>query len=322
MTRFVVRRVLASIPVLLLATMIVFTLVSLRGDPLQRYRHNPKVSQQTLQNLEHKYHLDKSKPEQYMLWLGDFAEGKWGRSFSSDQPVQTIVRSAAINTFELVFVSVLFSISLALLIGVVSAVRQYSLFDHGATGLSYFGYSMPDFVFGLVLQLVAIVWLQEALGVHLVYVYGKYSVGQEGNLLNLTQHMVLPVLTLSLTGIAAWSRFQRDSMLDVINTDYVRTARAKGVPRRTVVTKHAMRNALIPFITVVAVDTGALLGGVVVVEEIFGWRGLGSVFLAALRNFDYPVLLAVTLLSTTFVIVLNLVADVLYGFLDPRIRVS
>ncbi len=177
---------------------------------------------------------------------------------------------------------------LALIIGVVSAVRQYSVFDHAATSFSYFGFSMPDFFFALLLQLFVIVVLHEQLGIDVLYVQGKYSVGEQGNIVNLIEHMVLPVTVLMLTSVAAWSRYQRDSMLEVLHTDYVRTAQAKGVPRRQVIRRHALRNALIPFVTVVAIDAGVLLGGVVVVERVFSWPGLGLLFFDALERVRLP----------------------------------
>jgi peptide/nickel transport system permease protein len=181
---------------------------------------------------------------------------------------------------------------------------------------------MPDFFFALLLQLFVVLVLQEQLDIHAVFVQGKYSVGQEGDIANLIGHMVLPVLVLMLTSVAAWSRYQRDSMLDVLHTDYVRTARAKGVPRRQVIRRHALRNALIPFVTVVAIDAGVLLGGVVVVERVFSWPGLGLLFFDALERSDYPVLLAWMAVATVFVVIFNLLADILYAVLDPRIRVS
>jgi peptide/nickel transport system permease protein len=319
---FIGRRLLVAVPVVVIATIVVFALVSARGDPLRELRHRPAVSEQTIRNLEHEYHLDESRPAQYVGWLGDFVQGDWGHSFSTDQPVDEMVWTAAWNTFLLVGTALVFSVSLALLIGVVSAVRQYSAFDHLATGFSYFGFSMPDFFFALMLQLLLVVVLKEQFDVQVFYVQGKYSVGQEGDLVNLAQHMVLPVLTLMLTSVAAWSRYQRDTMLEVLTTDYVRTARAKGVPRRQIIRRHAMRNALVPFVTVVAIDAGVLLGGVVVVERIFQWPGLGLLFFDALQKSDYPVLLAWMAVATIFVVLANLVADVAYGLLDPRIRVA
>ena len=319
---FVVRRLLTAVVVVLLATIVVFALVSARGDPLRELRLRPGVSQQTLRNLEHEYHLDESRPAQYVHWLGDFAQGDWGESFRSQRPVTDMVGKATWNTLLLVGTALVLSVMLALIIGVVSAVRQYSLFDHAATSFSYFGFSMPDFFFALLLQLFVIVVLHEQLGIDVLYVQGKYSVGEQGSIVNLIEHMVLPVTVLMLTSVAAWSRYQRDSMLEVLHTDYVRTAKAKGVPRRQVIRRHALRNALIPFVTVVAIDAGVLLGGVVVVEFVFSWPGLGLLFYDALKASDYPVILAWMAVATVFVVVFNLLADILYAALDPRIRVS
>lgn len=319
---FVVRRLVTALVVVVVATIVVFALVSARGDPLQDFRHRPGVSQVTLRNLEHQYHLDESRPQQYVDWLGDFVQGDWGTSFRTTRPVSDMVGEAAWNTFLLVGTAVLLSVVLAMLIGVVSAVRQYSVFDHAATSFSYFGFSMPDFFFALLLQLFVVAVLHEGLGIDVLYVQGKYSIGQEGNVVNLIEHMVLPVCVLMLTSVAAWSRYQRDSMLEVLRSDYVRTARAKGVPRAQVIRRHALRNALIPFVTVVAIDAGVLLGGVVVVERVFDWPGLGLLFFDALERSDYPVLLAWMAVATVFVVLANLVADILYALLDPRIRVS
>lgn len=322
MRGFVARRLLVAIPVVLLATLLVFLLVSATGDPLADLRIQPGVSPTTVAHLEEKYHLNDPVLARYGLWLGDFVQGDWGRSFATDQPVSHMIGDAAWNSFLLVGTAVTLSVLLALFLGVVSAVRERGVFDFSATAFSYFGFSMPDFFFALMLQLVFVVWLREQFDVQLFYVQGKYSVGEEGNVVNLLQHMVLPVATLMLTAVAAWSRYQRDSMLDVLRSDHIRTARAKGVPRGQIVRRHALRNSLIPFVTVVAIDTGVLLGGVVVVERIFQWPGLGLVFFEALERSDYPVLLAWTALAVAFVVVCNLAADVLYGVLDPRIRVA
>ncbi len=319
---FIGRRLLVALAVVLAATIVIFALVAARGDPLRAFRHRPGVSTETIANLEHEYHLDESKPAQYALWLGDFVQGDWGESFRTQRPVTEMVGEATWNSLILVGTALVFSVILAMLIGVVSAVRQYSTFDFAATSFSYFGFSMPDFFFALLLQLFVVVVLQEQLGIHVLYVQGKYTVGEEGNLVNLFEHMVLPVLVLMLTSVAAWSRYQRDSMLEVLQTDYVRTARAKGVPRGQIVRRHALRNALIPFVTVVAIDAGVLLGGVVVVERVFSWPGLGLLFFDALERSDYPVILAWMAVATVFVVLFNLLADVLYAVLDPRIRVG
>jgi peptide/nickel transport system permease protein len=319
---YIGRRLLVGIPVVILATLVVFVLVTAKGDPLRDYRHQVGVSSQTVRNLEHEYHLDESKPAQYVGWLTDFLQGKWGRSFATNQPVSGLIGDAVWNSLLLIVPAVLLSALIGLLVGVVSAVRRYSAFDHIATGFSYFGFSMPDFFFALLLQLLLVVVLQEQLGIHLFYTQGKYTIGKEGDIGNLIQHMVLPILTLMLTSVAAWSRYQRDSMISVLSSDYIRTARAKGVPRSQIIRRHALRNAMIPFVTVVAVDAGVLLGGVVVVEVIFQWPGMGLLFYHALQRSDYPVLLAWMAVAALFVVLANLVADVAYGFLDPRIRVG
>ncbi len=319
--RFIARRLAAAVVVVVAATLIVFLLVEAKGDPLAELRTRPSVSQQTLRNLEEQYHLDDPVLVRYGEWLLDVVQGDWGTSFATGRPVGGMIGEAAWNSFLLVGTAVSLAVVLALFIGVVSAARQRTAVDYAATGFSYFGFSMPDFFFALLLQLVLVVWLKEELDVQLFYVQGKYTVGEEGNLVNLLQHMALPVATLMLASVAAWSRYQRDSMLDALRADYVRTARAKGVPRAQIIRRHALRNSLIPFVTVVAIDTGVLLGGVVVVERIFAWPGLGLLFFQALDRFDYPVLLAWTALATAFVVLCNLAADIVYGVLDPRIRV-
>ncbi len=320
MIGFVARRVFVAVPVVLVATALAFALVSAQGDPLRDYRAQGNASPQTIRNLEHQYHLDESKPAQYVHWLGRFVSGDWGRSFVTDRSVRVMVSDATWNSFLLVGVAVVLSVGVALVVGVVGALRKGSWVDHASTGFAYFGYSMPDFWFALLLQLVLVVALREHLDLQWFYVQGKYSVGHEGETLNLARHMVLPVLTLMLTAVAAWSRYIRSGMIEVLSSDYVRTARAKGVRRGRIVRKHALRNASVPFVAAVAVDAGVLLGGVVVVERIFNWPGLGSLFLDALGSSDYPVLLAWMAVATVFVVVCNLLADVVVGMLDPRIR--
>ncbi len=194
---------------------------------MREFRSRGNASQQTIHNLEHEYHLDESKPAQYVHWLGRFVTGDWGRSFVTDRPVRSMVGDAAWNSFLLVSVAIVLSAMLALLVGVLSALRQGGWFDHTATSLSYFGYSMPDFWFALLLQLVLVVALRDHLGLHLFYVQGKYTIGREGDVGNLAQHMVLPVATLMITAVAAWSRFERAGMIEVLSSDYVRTARRR-----------------------------------------------------------------------------------------------
>ena len=308
---------MVAIPGRRAATLIVFLLVAAKGDPLALFGDARRSTRRRSATSSSSTTSTTPSPAATASGWAMPCTGDWGTSFSTGRPVTEMIGDAAWNSFLLVGTAVSLSVVLALVIGAVSAARHRSAVDYPATGFSYFGFSMPDFFFALLLQLVLVVWLREEFDVQLFYVQGKYSVGDEGNLVNLFQHMALPVLTLMLTSVAAWSRFHRDSMLDVLRSDYVRTARAKGVPRRQIIRRHALRNALIPFVTVVAIDTGILLGGVVVVERIFCWPGLGLLFFQALERSDYPVLLAWMAMGTVFVVPVNLAADIAYGVLDP-----
>jgi peptide/nickel transport system permease protein len=227
-------------------------------------------------------------------------------------------------SLQLMFFGIGFALVLAIAVGVYSAVKQYSIGDYVFTGVSYIGIAMPTFLFGLLaisllvtLPVTKFHWNQPIL-----YSVGLHSTGKSGFNLDYLRHIALPVLTLTVQSVAVWSRFQRASMLDVLNADYVRTARAKGVPRRKVIFGHAFRNALIPLVTVVALDSAFLVGGLVITEQIFAIGGMGRLFLEALGGGDAPVLLGWFLIVAIFVIVFNLIADIMYSVLDPRIRVS
>jgi peptide/nickel transport system permease protein len=222
------------------------------------------------------------------------------------------------------FFGIGFALVLAIGVGVYSAVKQYSVGDYVFTGISYIGIAMPTFLFGLLaialLVTLPVTWFH--LSEPIFYSVGLHSTGQSGFNLDYLRHIALPVLTLTVQSVAVWSRFQRASMLDVLNADYVRTARAKGVPKRRVIFGHAFRNALIPLVTVVALDSAFLVGGLVITEQIFSIGGMGRLFLDALSGGDAPVLLGWFLVVAIFVIVFNLIADLMYSVLDPRIRVS
>ena len=320
MIAYAARRLLSAIPIVVLATLIVFLLVSATGDPLAEARRRPGVATATIERREQQYHLDRSKPVQYVLWLGDFARGDWGESFSTGRPVAATVRNAAWNTALLVVPAALISVFLALAAGTFAARRHRHLGDHVVNGLTAFGISMPEFWFALVLQLVFVIWLGQWFDLDLFAIGRKYSPGRQGDVLDLVQHMVLPVAALTITNVAIWTRFHRDSMVDALRADELDTARAAGIPERRVVRRHALRNSLGPFVTVVALDVGLLLGGVVVVERIFAWPGLGLLFVNALNTRDYPVILAWMTLAAVFVVVANVVGDLVSAALDPRVR--
>jgi peptide/nickel transport system permease protein len=317
---YVGRRLLLSVPIVLVASFLLFVAVRATFDPLAKLRQSrdPSVLQRETERLG----LDRSVPEQYLLWLKGILTGDWGVSSRTGGDVRELIAAALWPTLQLIVWGVLFAVLIAGFVSVYSAVRQYSLGDHAMTALSYVGIALPAFWFGLVLiQLLAVLPRQQ-LGLEdpPLYFVGLHSAGMTGFNLDYVRHLVLPVATLTITLVASWSRFGRASMLDALSSDYVRTARAKGVPRRQIVLRHAGRNALAPFVTVVALDAALLFGGLVVTEQIYSIPGMGRLFLDSLLTGDVFVLLPWMLVVAVAVVVCNLLADVSYALLDPRVR--
>ncbi|MGH9276510.1 MAG: ABC transporter permease [Acidimicrobiales bacterium] len=321
MLTFVFRRVLYSIPVLLVASFLLFSFVRLTFDPTDRLRQSRDP--QAVERARHELGIDKPIPVQYKDWLIKFVRGDWGESDRSGERVFPIIRRAFWNTIQLIFWGILIAAIVAVSVGVYSAVRQYSLSDYALTGIAFVGLAMPPFWFGLIaIQFLAVYprdWFN--LSEPIFYFVGLHSSVNPG-FADYARHLFLPVLVLTVQIIASWSRYQRASMLDAMSADYVRTARAKGVPRRRVIYKHALRNALIPLVTVMALDIGLLFGGLVITEQIFSIPGMGRLFIDSLVLGDANVLVVWTVIVASFVILFNLVADILYAVLDPRIRLS
>jgi peptide/nickel transport system permease protein len=319
MTTYIIRRLLYSIPVLIAASFLVFAMVSATGDPLGTLKMTPNISQQTIDLITETKHLDEPIPIRYLYWVEEAVTDKFGSTIIGERPIWDDLGRVIGNTLQLVVAAELIAILLAIAIGVYSAVRQYSAFDYGATTFSFLGLSTPVFWLALMLQ-VLVVNIFLAYDVRIFYVSGLKSENPDHVLLDRIQHLALPVIVLAVASIAQYSRFMRASMLEVINSDYIRTARAKGLPERKVIMRHGFRNALIPLTTVVALNFGGLLGGVVITETIFSLDGMGRYFITALNDTDpYPIMawLAVTSVAIVF---FNLVADIAYGFLDPRVR--
>lgn len=335
MIYYVTRRVLFAIPTLIIASLLVFGIMRLTTDPVQALR-NPRMTSADVERIREAMGLDKSGPLQYVSWLGNFVTGDWGTSFRYRKPVAPVIRNRLANTLKLISLAVVLSFLLSVGIGVLSAVRPYSLFDYTVTGASYFGISMPVFWFALILQLVLGIYLIDWMGdlratfawlpdwwgrEPLFYVSGMHAPGEPGfRLGDFLRHAALPSMALMVQIVAAWGRYERASMFEVMEADYMRTARAKGLPERTVVLKHGLRNALIPLVTVTAIDMGALFGGLIITERIFAWPGMGDLFVTSMLTGDFPVVMAWLMVVATFIIGFNLLADVLYGVLDPRIR--
>jgi peptide/nickel transport system permease protein len=322
MLTYVIRRLLYSVAVLIAASFLIFTFVSVSGDPVGYLRMQPNFSKETLANIEARKHLNDSIPVQYLYWVKDMFTNEFGTTVVSNQPILPDLLRAMGHTIQLVFVAELLAVLVAVGIGVFSALRQYSVFDYTATTFSFVGLAIPVFWLALMLQ-VLVVKVYESTGHHIFPVTSLNSVDPGTGLSFVTDrawHLTLPVIVLMVASVATYSRYMRASMLEVVNSDYVRTARAKGVPERKVTMKHAFRNALIPIVTLVALNFGALLGGVVVTETVFGLDGMGLYFIHALEKGDpYPVM-AWLMVTAVMIIIFNLIADVAYGYLDPRVR--
>jgi len=313
--RFVLRRLLQALPLLIAISAVSFAILKLTpGGPLAAYEGNPLFTDEDRKRLEHAFGIDQPVPLQYLSWLGQFVRGDWGYSFASHQPVLALVAERLPNTVYLmgtVFVTVLL---LAIPIGVFAAVKQYSWFDHVVTGTTFAFLSTPTFWLGLLLIIVF------GLQLRLFPLGGIDTPGQPFNLFDRLRHLVLPVATIALVQLGSHVRYLRASMLETINQDYMRTARSKGLGERAVVLRHALKNAAIPLVTVVALDVPELFAGALVTEQIFGWPGMGRLFWDAATRFDYPVLMGILTVSSALIVLANLFADVVYGYLDPRIR--
>jgi peptide/nickel transport system permease protein len=320
MGRYIIRRFLQAIPLLLLISIAMFLLLhALPGGP-EAVLFNPHLSAAGRAALRARFGLDDSLPIQYIKWLGRSLTGDFGFSFATNEPVMTVIGRRFPATLELFSVALVVALVLAIVIGVVSALRQSSATDYVLMTLSYFGISMPIFLFGL--------FAQDIFGVqlHWLPVSGTQTLGYQlapiDAFVDHLEHLIMPMSVLAISYIAGWSRYMRSSMIEVVHQDYMRTARAKGVSSASLIFRHALRNAVIPLITVVAIDFGAVAGGAAITEGVFAWPGMGSLFIDELTRRDYPVLLGMLIISAVFVIFFNLLADILYAVMDPRIRYS
>lgn len=319
MVTYVIRRLLYLIPVLFATSLIIFTFVTVSGDPLSQVRVIPNVSQQTIDNLIEDKHLDRPLLVQYGYWLQDAVTNQFGNTLLSDEPIWPDLKRVLGNTLQLIILSEILAVIIAIGVGVVSAVKQYSIFDHATTTLSFIGFSTPVFWFALILQVIFTnIYLNY--GTRIFYTAQLSSPNPENFWIDRLQHLALPVITLTVLSVAQFGRYMRSSMLEVINSDYVRTARAKGLRERKVIMRHAFRNALIPLVTVVALDFGALFGGAFATETVFALDGMGLYFLRAMSARDVYPLMAWLMITSVIVVLFNLIADILYGWLDPRIR--
>ncbi len=324
MARYVLTRLATTVPILLAISFAVFWAANQVSDPTVALTVNPRIAPEDI--TRYREHLGLGDPilSRYLQWLGDFVQADLGISLvRNGADVWPIVRTALVNTLVLVSLAVALSLVAGVAIGAISAIRRGSFIDYLATTVSFLGISIPVFWLGLMLQLFFGLYLANWLGIGppLLPTAGLYSPGQQGfDLADRVRHLVLPTMALSLQLIAVYSRYMRASLLDVMNSDHVRAARGRGLPERTVVVRHGVRNALLPVTAQAATDAGQLVGGLVVTELVFQYPGMGRLFVDALYGGDYPVLLASVMIVATAVFLVNLAGDLSYGVLDPRIR--
>ncbi|ADU69736.1 ABC transporter permease [Pantoea sp. At-9b] len=314
MGAFLLRRCGQSIILLFLVSIIGFAALNLApGGPLSQYALTPGMTQEAMQRIATQMGLNRPLPVQYFDWLSHLLRGDWGRSYRDGQPVLSIIFSHLPATLLLMCTSMVFSIAIGVWIGIQSAIKRDSLFDRFATMGAMVALSIPTFWFGL----VAIYFF--ALKLQWLPAGNMYTVG-DGSLLDVLRHLVLPVLVLTFVDVAIWSRYMRTATLEVINQDFIKTARAKGVPPRRVLLKHVVGNALLPMITLAGMQLPTILGGALVAETVFTWPGMGRLFLDSLGYSDYPVVMGLLMCSAILVLIGNLLADVVTALVDPRIR--
>lgn len=308
------KRLLGTLPLLLGVSLLLFGVLHLApGGPLDVYADNPSVSPEALAQMRVAFGLDQPLPVQYVSWVTAFFTGEWGYSIRTARPVSQEILERLGPTLILGGTSFALSLLIALPLGIVSAVRRYSGVDYLITFLSFLGVSMPVFWLALMLQLLfAVQW-------RVLPSAGIQTIGSD-SVLDLLRHLILPACILAFASVAGWSRYMRSSMVEVLGQDYVRTARAKGLTAGRVVYRHALRNALIPIITVVALDFATILSGAVITETIFAWPGIGRLFIESMNGRDYPVLMALMMAGSFALVISNLLADLAYAAVDPRIR--
>jgi peptide/nickel transport system permease protein len=340
-TSYIIRRFLQGIPLLLIISIILFALMMSTGDPVATMGGRRVTRASDYERLKRQLGLDKPLYTQYFYWLvgntwtkvdldGDgiaetpgsrmgILRGDFGNSLVNRKPVMQVIGERIPNTLILMLSGELIVIIGALIVGVYSALRQYSLLDHAVTTLSFIGYSMPIFFIALLLMFIFAV-LFKRWGLPYLPTVGMFDPQVGKSIGQVLYHMVLPVISMSVVSLASYSRYIRSTMLDVLNQDYIRTARSKGLSNRTVIFVHALKNASLPIATIVGLDLPFLLGGAVVTERIFAWPGMGRLFLDHVSRADTPVVMGILMLVAVAVVVFQIITDVIYAWLDPRIR--
>lgn len=318
MFQYLTRRLLALIPMLLVISALSFGIYQMApGDPVNAFiplqqQDNPDEVARIRQMLG----LDQPWYVQYVRWLGQVLRGNFGRSMIDNDLVSEKILRVLPNTLLLTITSFVVGFTLAVGVGVLSAVKRYSIADHLTTGFGFAGIAIPSFWLGIMLMVLFAInlkWLPAT---------GRYTFGREGDFLDLVRHMIMPVIVMSINDIAGTSRYVRTSLLEVLRLDYIRSARAKGLTEKVVIFRHAMRNAMMPVITLLGLSLPEFVGGALIVENLFAWPGMGRLTVGAVFQKDYPVIMAANIMFATLTVMGNLIADIMYAVVDPRVRFS
>lgn len=316
MTEYLVRRLLQSVLVIFLITVLTFLLIhAAPGGPTQ-VMLSPGLSPEAMEQQKINMGLDKPLPVQYLKWVGDLLQGDLGYTFKNHIPVGDLLWPRIANTFILMGAAWIVSLIIAIPWGIYNSTKEYGFSDQTASFISYVGFAMPTFWFGILLQQYL------SLGLDWFPLSDMHARGKEGNIGDLFMHLVLPVTVLALGSLASYMKYSRASMLEVLDQDYIRTARAKGVKERKVVFRHALRNAMIPIITILGLDLPILVSGAVLTENVFNWPGMGRLYVEMAIAREYSVLMAITIVTAVMVVIGNLLADILYAVVDPRVKLG
>ena len=318
MGRFLIRRLLQAVPTLFAVSVVLFTIIHLApGGPMAIYATDPNVDQAELDRIEDRLGLNDPLPVQYVKWLSGMLTGDWGISYKFGRDVSAVLAGRIWPSVQLVAASLIIALVISIPFGILSALSKNRAVQYGSNAVAMLGLSIPTFWLGMVILLLF------SVKARIIPTGGMMTIGLEGfHPWDRIRHLIPPAAVLATIYIAGWSRYVRSSMLEVTCQDYVRTARAKGLRERTVTVRHALKNALIPLITLVGLQAGRLIGGAIVTEVVFAWPGMGRLMAESLSGRDYPVLMASFMLMSVLVIVGNLAADIGYGIVDPRIRLE
>lgn len=322
MGQFVIRRILQIIPLMIGITFITFALANLvPGSPVSQLEFNPRTSQADIDRIEEALGLNDPIHVRYFTWLGNLVQGDLGLSMTTFRPVLPLIMEKLPNTLLLTGTALILALIFSIPVGVYSAVRRNSAFDNTSTALSVAGFSMPTFWFGILIILLFAIKFP-SWGLPGLPSGGTFDLRGGGGFWDRVEHLILPATTLALVQTAAWTRYIRSQMIEVLSQDYMRTAHAKGLREQLVIFRHGLRNAILPLVTLLGIAIPDLFGGSLIVEKIFAWPGIGQMSFNAAVNKDYTLVMGIVVVASFLVILGNLIADIVYGLLDPRIRLG